>query len=312
MGTRKQLLQRARNAKRESGNLDFKREFDPNSTAHWCELIKDIIAFSNSGGGVIVFGANDDGSIADFDTARVLSVDEADVTNKIAKYTSVQFSGFEFVEIVRDGHTRAALLVYRSDVPLVFTKPGTYEAAGGRQKTAFAKGTLYFRHGSKSEPGTHDDLVRWRDREIERIRRSWLGNIRKVIEAPLNYRVQMVSPTDPTNTSVLTAKITGDSSAVPVRPHNANEIWPYRQKELVKAVNDMLDKSACVNSYDILCIRKKYDITPETRPEFAFRSHPKASTQYSRQFAEWIVREYNKNKSFFVEARRYYRKSIAT
>lgn len=59
---RSRLLERAENARRESKSLDFKREFDPMSTPEWCEIIKDIVAFANSGGGVIVFGVNNDGT----------------------------------------------------------------------------------------------------------------------------------------------------------------------------------------------------------------------------------------------------------
>ncbi len=38
----------------ESQRLDFKRQVDPASPADWCELIKDIVAIANSGGGTIV------------------------------------------------------------------------------------------------------------------------------------------------------------------------------------------------------------------------------------------------------------------
>jgi hypothetical protein len=35
----------------ESTTLDFKSSFDPDSKQDWCELIKDMLAMSNSGGG---------------------------------------------------------------------------------------------------------------------------------------------------------------------------------------------------------------------------------------------------------------------
>jgi len=34
----------------ESASADFKSSFDPQSKQDWCELIKDIVAMSNSGG----------------------------------------------------------------------------------------------------------------------------------------------------------------------------------------------------------------------------------------------------------------------
>ena len=37
----------------ETASLDFKSEFNPNSNQDWCEVIKDIAAIANSGGGII-------------------------------------------------------------------------------------------------------------------------------------------------------------------------------------------------------------------------------------------------------------------
>ena len=46
-------------------------------------------------------------------------------------------------------------------VPLVFTRVGTSEIAHGRQKTVFSVGTVYFRHGAKSEPGTSEKDIKF-------------------------------------------------------------------------------------------------------------------------------------------------------
>jgi len=40
----------------ETDDLDFKEQFDPMSRQDWCELIKDIAAIANSGGGAIIVG----------------------------------------------------------------------------------------------------------------------------------------------------------------------------------------------------------------------------------------------------------------
>ena len=57
------ILTKIATAEDETADLDFKSAFDPASTRDWCELVKDIVAFANSGGGCIVFGVNDDGSL---------------------------------------------------------------------------------------------------------------------------------------------------------------------------------------------------------------------------------------------------------
>jgi hypothetical protein len=40
----------------ESATVDFKESLDPGSKQDWCELIKDIVAMTNSGDGCIVIG----------------------------------------------------------------------------------------------------------------------------------------------------------------------------------------------------------------------------------------------------------------
>ena len=167
MRNRAKLLERAENAKRESKYLDFKSEFNPNSSGSWCELIKDVVAFANSGGGIIVFGVSNDGSAAQSDCEPILALDVADVSNKIARYTDYEFSDIEIVEVRRGDMRLAALLISGAQVPIVFTKPGTYDVGDRKQKTAFSKGTIYFRHGVKSEPGNREDLTNWRDKEVE-------------------------------------------------------------------------------------------------------------------------------------------------
>ena len=45
-----------------------------------------------------------------------------------------------------------------ADGPLAFNQTARYTSPQGRQKTDFTKGSVYFRHGAKSEPATRDDF----------------------------------------------------------------------------------------------------------------------------------------------------------
>ena len=136
-------------AENESAALDFKASFDPTAPQYWCELIKDIVAMANSGGGLIVIGVNDDGSPANTDLRPVMALDPATIVDKIKRYTDQQFAGFSLLSGSRRGYAVALLSVSSVPVPIVFTAPGTYDIGGGKQKTAFSKGTVYFRHGPK-------------------------------------------------------------------------------------------------------------------------------------------------------------------
>jgi predicted HTH transcriptional regulator len=64
-------------AESESAELEFKASFDPAAASHWCELLKDIVAIANSGGGAIVFGVSDDGTPAAGELSAVLGIDPA-------------------------------------------------------------------------------------------------------------------------------------------------------------------------------------------------------------------------------------------
>jgi predicted HTH transcriptional regulator len=142
----------------EAVELGFKSKFEVADAGDWLEIIKDIAAFANSGGGTMLIGINDDGMPSGADVAGALVIDPADLTNRIHKYTSTHFHGFEFIECEKRGHEICAIMIRSCRVPLVFTRVGTYEVAHGRQKTVFSVGTVYFRHGAKSEPGTSEDL----------------------------------------------------------------------------------------------------------------------------------------------------------
>jgi hypothetical protein len=146
------------NGSRNPSNL--RDRFDPESTAEWIELLKDIAAMANSGGGVIVVGVMNDGAASKADVEPVLKIDPGVFTDKLFAYTGDHFSAFEVRRLRRNSRSVAAITVGGVDSPLVFTKPGTYALNQKDQKTAFSKGTVYFRHGAKSEPGTGTDLAR--------------------------------------------------------------------------------------------------------------------------------------------------------
>src|SRR5512135_940991 len=148
------LVDKGLKAKRESKLVDFKSSFNPDSTGEWCELVKDIVAMANSGGGVIVIGLDNGGSPSKTDVTAVLNLDHAKFVDKMRKYTGYEFGDLEVHEAKKQDNTVAVIEVSAVKVPMVFQEVGTYEVVPGKQKTAFSKGTVYFRHGAKSEPGT--------------------------------------------------------------------------------------------------------------------------------------------------------------
>lgn len=296
------LIEQGLNARRESKYIEFKTSFDPSSNEAWCELIKDIIAMFNTGGGVIMIGLNNDGAPSGVAVGPVLEIDPATVTDKINSFTGYQFTEFEIRECHKDGEQVAAIVVIGMSIPLIFQRPGTYPVQDGRQKTAFSKGTVYFRHGAKSEPGNTDDIRRAIKRQIDMVRREWLQGVRKVILAPPGAQVTVL-PSDVVQSTSLSAtpiRITDDPGAPGYRIVNPDETHPYRQKELLQVVNRRLPRGIKINTFDLLSVRRVHHI--QDREDFVYESRY-GSPQYSDGFANWLVASYSEDNDFFISAR---------
>jgi hypothetical protein len=240
------LVQRALTAKRESKYIEFKEGFDPNSPAEWCEVIKDIVAMANSGGGIIVFGLDSLGSASGASLTELAQIDPADVGNRISKYTGPVQLEFEIRELAKQDKKLQAFVVQAVSIPIVFQKPGTYDAGSGKQKTAFSVGTVYFRHGAKSEPGNSDDIRSVIERHLEFIRKSWIKGVRKVVQAPSGSTIIAVRPGEKSGTTSLasTVRLVNDPSATPVlltRARDKSAVVTFIHEEVSDAIFDEIN-----------------------------------------------------------------------
>ncbi len=258
------------------------------------------MALANSGGGVVVVGVEKDGRPSGSDPGSLLAVETAEVVNGIATYTGEQFDEVDIREAERAGHKVALLVVgTRTGSPLVFEKAGTYADGSGRRTTAFARGTVYFRHGAKSEPAVARDLARFASNEATRIRRDLLRNVRKVSSAPSGSEVIVVPPKSGPAASLERFRVVDDPSAPALARTDYDVTHPFRQKELLKTINDRVGRHVA-GPYEIQCVRRVYAI--DARPEFFHR--PKfGSPQYSDAFVSWLVTEYQADPEFFEKAK---------
>lgn len=300
------FAEKALSARRESKYIDFKGAVDFASPGAWQEIVKDIVAFANSGGGAIAIGLDNSGSPTGADVSQVLGLDPATVTDQIFKYTGVHYSDFDTVERLK-GRSRIALIVISGvSVPIVFTKPGTYRIDAKSQKTAFSAGTIYFRHGAKSEPGNTSDIRTVMDRQVESIKKSWLKGVRKVVEAPPGSRILTFAPSvevrESASPEAKAIRIVDDPDAPAYRKIDYDITHPNRQMDVIRKVNEALDDAVKINQWDIQCVKRLYDIgTNETychKGKFAF------GAQYSDRFVEWLIGEYRKDSDFFAACRR--------
>lgn len=77
------------------------------------------------------------------------------------------------------------------------------------------------------------------EREIKKIRKSWLRNVHKAVEAPPGYRVNIL-PLELVESSIPTAtpvRIVDGLAVPPCCKMDPDRTHPHRQNELVQLVN---------------------------------------------------------------------------
>ena len=251
---------------------------------------------------------DDNGNKVDFNNDEILFLDPSTITDKVLSYTGIQFTEFELLEISRGKDSKVAgIYIGRVFPPLIFNKPGTYTNPfdSKKQKTAFKEGVLYFRHGAKSEPANSWDINIIVEREILRRRDLWLENIKKVVEAPLNYNVITIPPNQSIsfdNSSPQKVRLSDSPIATPVNI-SIIEYYKHRRKEVIQEINSRISDRE-INSYDIESIVKVHDIAQDK--ELALYMDNMNTTMYSDKFIDWIEDKYKENPALFDEARSKY------
>lgn len=302
------LIQRAMTATQESKQLDFKAQFEDTHEC-WCGLVKDIIAMANTGGGILAFGLKSDGTPSGFDCSVLMSCDISVITNKVFKWTNYEFAELETLIVKRGTGDYAALIIGGAEVPIPFTKRGEWKTIEMKKKTEFVEGTVYFRHGASSAPGTRPDFTKWIERYAAGERQRLMKGVRKMVAAPPGHVVAAVAAapaygeTD-TGASAVVARLSNDPAAVKIMPRRAADFHPHRGVELRERVNNAI-KGSKLNAHDITSINRAYNVLTD-HPEFATRPHDKASPQYSDQYVEWIVDQANADPNFVRDARNKY------
>ena len=190
--------------------------------------------------------------------------------------------------------------------PIIFSKNGDYSIATGKQKSAFQKGVLYLRKGSRSIPAKSDDLNKILENEINNRRKLWLGNIKKIIQAPANNIVHVLNKkaevTFSENGSPF--RLTDNPDAPEFRLTNPDTLCPFNTSQTVDIINDKLKGNRKINSYDVLMVRYLYDICDNH--EYYYHSLTGAS-QYSEKFINWVIERFNEDNEFFTKNRTRYR-----
>lgn len=172
-------------SKLECVHFELKREFCPNSRA-WAELAKDIVAMANSGGGVVLFGVDDDGTRRGLPESLLPVLDAAKVTDQLrrkAPSASVSTTYFEWTYYRR---RYGVLVVQPLRVPLVFDKEWGYEGTDGKLRMAIKPGVLYVRTPGKSAPARQPDVHQVWEQSVGLAFERVMARIQRVASLPFD------------------------------------------------------------------------------------------------------------------------------
>jgi hypothetical protein len=136
------------------------------------------------------------------------------------------------------------------------------------------------------------------EREVDRVRSSWLDGINKVVTAPIGATISVL-PGEVRLSGAAEAtgvRLVNDDGAPAFKAMRTDLLYPYRQTELLAKVNKLLGGTR-ISGHDVGCVRKAHGI--DGQPNFFYKPEY-SSPQYSDAFAEWIVEQYTADPEFLT------------
>jgi len=141
--------------KSEGDKWDYKEEIHISPNTAFIEILKDILALGNSGGGWLVLGVNDDGEIKGIK-------EKLDITKLLEKIqTTLGYSinlELNYYDLENDGTIFTVGLLFIYDFERIITCPKTYHNAKGQ--AIILMDTVYIRRNSSSRQANGEDLTR--------------------------------------------------------------------------------------------------------------------------------------------------------
>lgn len=187
--------------------LDFKAIFDCTKRA-WAELLKDIVAMANSGGGIIIFGVDDQGKRVGCNSDLEKELDPARISDKLSAYSTAARIDTACHLLRYYRKTFLFLIVKPSHRILVFDKPFSFPD-GKRHRRVFSQGVVYVRRPGGNIEATQSDLDQLIDRAWQHHVRQFLARIQDAALLPPGTQLIARNPTEPTRGYVLEGNGTG-------------------------------------------------------------------------------------------------------
>jgi hypothetical protein len=178
----------------EGKHLDLKISFDQESEKAKVDLVKNLVALANAGGGSIVYGRDETATPGIGDDTRQ-ALDSARLMDLVTKYIRPSQIGISHsVEVVGDGRYLLTISVDAAEYPMVMSRKGDWKGSDSKKdRPLFVVGDIWTRHGSKTERISFEDLREWIEQKLSAERNSILSRIATLVNLPEGAEIQVVS-----------------------------------------------------------------------------------------------------------------------
>lgn len=298
-------------ARGETESIEFKSVLDPDSKRALTEIVKDIVAIHNSGGGAIIFGLTSEGQDSGDGAGLKRPLDQAKIVDQVSSYTGHSLHQIVIDQFQKNDKAFDGWIIPAASVLVPFLRPGTWPDNKGGQGSSFSVGQIYVRHGAKSEPARYEDLLAWAHRVSEAARVQFAAEMQNVARLPDGYTVQAVPPNVVISapSDVQSLRITDDPTAPGCIVVDKSKTHPFRQSDLVKALAVKIPHIR-VTTYDIQCMRKVFASEIEIK-DFVWLQ-PHSSPHCSESFGDWIIERLAGDPEFLSKTREKCKKQNAT
>ncbi|MCL4465475.1 MAG: ATP-binding protein [Chloroflexi bacterium] len=228
----------------EGRDLDFKLQFDPTNPAALLELVKDIVAFANSGGGTIVLGRNET-HVPGLPVSAVTDLDSSRIGDAVDRHTEKGMMHISHArEDLANGNVVVTISVEPSLYPVVIGRDGTVDVPGKGQTSILRRGDIWVRHGSRTERLSQADIRSWVDGAYERGLDRLLSAAQVVRDAGLSRTIELRMPQGEvlrTPSDLLDDALRRNALGLPHLLTGRELLWAFTQRRFFSPTDEQLE-----------------------------------------------------------------------
>jgi hypothetical protein len=255
----------------EDQYVDYKNTLDPGSEKHWLGLAKDVMAFANTHGGYLVFGVQDK-TMEVVGLSEVVASTLSDTNNilqKVNRYAEPEITTLRSKIFSVDSEKVGLLFIPESRGRThVVSKDGIFKFPSGENRIVLRQGTVWVRRVAGNHLADSRDFDSIFDRRLTLFKKSVLGDIAKVVEAPADSEIFVLSQ-DPEAGEARKFIIRDSPDSVPVKGMSFTVSPATPEQEVAGWVSMWKANPAALPSPKILWawyeMRHKLELTEENR-----------------------------------------------